>query len=58
MKRSWYSRMLFSYFPVFLLVVSVLIFLAFMIITELSRSETQKPTISPPAILQIPWSGL
>ncbi|WP_042201134.1 helix-turn-helix domain-containing protein [Paenibacillus camerounensis] len=42
MKRSWYSRMLFSYFPVFLLVVSVLIFLAFMIITELSRSETQK----------------
>ncbi|WP_342565330.1 helix-turn-helix domain-containing protein [Paenibacillus sp. FSL R7-0345] len=42
MKRSWYSRMLFSYFPVFLLVVSVLIFLAFMIITELSRSEAQK----------------
>ncbi|WP_036667957.1 helix-turn-helix domain-containing protein [Paenibacillus sp. HW567] len=42
MKRSWYSRMLFSYFPVFLLVVSVLIVLAFIIVTELSRSETQK----------------
>lgn len=42
MKRSWYSRMLFSYFPVFLLVVTVLIFLAFMVITELSRSETEK----------------
>lgn len=42
MKRSWYSRMLFSYFPVFLLVVTVLIFLAFMIVTELSRSETAK----------------
>ncbi|WP_238655704.1 helix-turn-helix domain-containing protein [Paenibacillus piscarius] len=42
MKRSWYSRMLFSYFPVFLLVVTVLIFLAFMIVTELSRSETRK----------------
>lgn len=42
MKRSWYTRMLFSYFPVFLLVVTVLIFLAFMVITELSRSETEK----------------
>lgn len=41
-RRSWYSRMLFSYFPVFLFVVSVLIVLAFIIVTELSRSETQK----------------
>lgn len=42
MKRNWSSRMMFSYFPIFLLTVSILIFLSFLIVGELSRSETNK----------------
>lgn len=42
MKRNWSSRMMFSYFPIFLLTVSILIFLSFLIVGELSRSETDK----------------
>ncbi|WP_379159995.1 helix-turn-helix transcriptional regulator [Paenibacillus sp. sgz5001063] len=42
MKRNWSSRMMFSYFPIFLLTVSILIFLSFLIVGELSRSETEK----------------
>jgi AraC-like DNA-binding protein len=34
--------MMFSYFPIFLLTVSILIFLSFLIVGELSRSETDK----------------
>lgn len=42
MKRNWYARMLYSYFPLFLLTISVLVFLTFLIVNELSRKETQK----------------
>lgn len=42
MKRSWSSRMMFSYFPIFLLTVSILIFLSIVIVGELSRNETTK----------------
>lgn len=42
MKRTWSSRMMFSYFPIFLLTVSILIFLSFLIVGELSQSETNK----------------
>ncbi|WP_246096197.1 helix-turn-helix domain-containing protein [Paenibacillus sinopodophylli] len=42
MRRNWSSRMMFSYFPIFLLTVSILIFLSFLIVGELSRSETKK----------------
>ncbi|WP_139997627.1 AraC family transcriptional regulator [Paenibacillus paridis] len=42
MRRNWSSRMMFSYFPIFLLTVSILIFLSFLIVGELSRSETNK----------------
>ncbi len=41
-KRNWYSKLLYSYFPIFLLTISVLIFLSFLIVNELSRNETKK----------------
>lgn len=42
MKRNWYSKTLFSYFPIFMLTVSILIILSFLIVNELSRSGTKK----------------
>lgn len=42
MKRNWSSRMMFSYFPIFLLTMLILIFLSFLIVGELSRNETDK----------------
>lgn len=42
LKRNWYARLLYSYFPLFLLTISVLVFLTFLIVNELSRKETQK----------------
>ncbi len=42
LKRNWYSKWLYSYFPIFLLTISVLIFLSFLIVNELSRNETKK----------------
>ncbi|MHA7964320.1 helix-turn-helix transcriptional regulator [Paenibacillus sp. CAU 1782] len=42
MKRNWSSRMMFSYFPIFLLTMSILIFLSFLIVGEMSRNETAK----------------
>ncbi|CAH1207458.1 HTH-type transcriptional activator RhaR [Paenibacillus auburnensis] len=42
MRRNWSRSMMFSYFPIFLLTVSILIFLSFLIVGELSRSETNK----------------
>ncbi|MDQ0172935.1 helix-turn-helix domain-containing protein [Paenibacillus tundrae] len=42
LKRNWYSKLLYSYFPIFLLTISVLIFLSFLIVNELSRNETKK----------------
>ncbi|ASR48073.1 AraC family transcriptional regulator [Paenibacillus kribbensis] len=42
MRKSWYRRLLFSYFPIFMLTVSILIFLSFLIVNEISRNETSK----------------
>ncbi|WP_307499689.1 hypothetical protein [Paenibacillus brasilensis] len=42
MRKSWYRRLLFSYFPIFMLTVSILIFLSFLIVNEISRNETGK----------------
>lgn len=42
MKWNWSSRMMFSYFPIFLLTISILIFLSFLIVGEMSRNETAK----------------
>lgn len=42
MFRTWYSRLLLSYFPIFLLTVTILIFASFVFINDISRMETQK----------------
>lgn len=42
LSQNWYRRLLLSYFPIFLLTVSILIFLSFLVINEISRQETAK----------------
>ncbi|CAM4083461.1 AraC family transcriptional regulator [Paenibacillus alkaliterrae] len=42
MKRNWYRRMLLSYFPIFLFTVTILIFLSFIIVNDISHKETVK----------------
>ncbi|WP_438446960.1 helix-turn-helix domain-containing protein [Gorillibacterium sp. sgz5001074] len=44
MKRNWKwsGSMMFSYLPVFILTLSVVIFLSFLVVGELSRSQTKK----------------
>ncbi|WP_161556886.1 helix-turn-helix domain-containing protein [Paenibacillus amylolyticus] len=42
LKRTWHTRLIYSYFPLFLLTISILIFLSFLIVNELSRKETRK----------------
>lgn len=40
--NNWYFRLLFSYFPILVLTVSMIIFLSFITVNEISRSETAK----------------
>jgi two-component system response regulator YesN len=42
MKRNWYRRMLLSYFPIFLFTVTILIFLSFIVVNDISHKETVK----------------
>ncbi|NGZ73924.1 helix-turn-helix domain-containing protein [Saccharibacillus alkalitolerans] len=42
MSRTWYRRLLLSYFPIFLLTVTILIFTSFVFINDISRQETKK----------------
>lgn len=42
MSRSWYRRLLLSYFPIFLLTVTILIFASFVFINDISRTGTKK----------------
>lgn len=42
MLRTWYRRLLLSYFPIFLLTVTILIFASFVFINDISRMETKK----------------
>lgn len=42
LSRTWYNRLLISYFPIFLLTVTILIFIAFVFVNDISRSETKK----------------
>ncbi|CAM4293272.1 AraC-like DNA-binding protein [Paenibacillus endophyticus] len=42
MKKSWYRRMLLSYFPIFLFTITMLTFLSFLMVNELSNNETVK----------------
>ncbi|MFB5675111.1 helix-turn-helix domain-containing protein [Paenibacillus terreus] len=42
MIRTWYRRLLLSYFPIFLLTVTILIFASFVFINDISRMETRK----------------
>lgn len=42
MKKNWYRRMLLSYFPIFLFTVTMLIFLSFIVVNEISHKETVK----------------
>ncbi|MBB3109655.1 AraC-like DNA-binding protein [Paenibacillus phyllosphaerae] len=40
--NNWYIRLLVSYFPILVLTVSMIIFLSFIAVNEISRSETAK----------------
>ncbi len=40
--KNWYRRLLLSYFPIFLLTISMLIFLSFIVINEISKKETSR----------------
>jgi Response regulator containing CheY-like receiver domain and AraC-type DNA-binding domain len=40
--NNWYLRLLVSYFPILVLTVSMIIFLSFIAVNEISRSETAK----------------
>lgn len=40
--NNWYVRLLVSYFPILVLTVSMIIFLSFIAVNEISRSETAK----------------
>ncbi|GAK39246.1 helix-turn-helix domain-containing protein [Paenibacillus urinalis] len=42
MSRTWYHRLLLSYFPIFLLTVTILIFVSFVFVNDISRMETRK----------------
>ncbi|WP_019637673.1 helix-turn-helix domain-containing protein [Paenibacillus fonticola] len=42
MKNNWYRRMLLSYFPIFLITITILVFLSFIIVNEISQKETVK----------------
>lgn len=42
MSRTWYYRLLFSYFPIFFFTMTTLIFIAFVFINDISREETRK----------------
>ncbi|MBD2869329.1 AraC family transcriptional regulator [Paenibacillus arenilitoris] len=42
MKRNWYRRMLLSYFPIFMFTVTILIFLSFIVVNDISHKETVK----------------
>lgn len=41
MFRTWYRRLLLSYFPIFLLTVTILIFASFVFVNDISRTETK-----------------
>lgn len=40
--KSWYKKQLLSYFPIFLLTITVIVLLGLVVISEISRKETQK----------------
>ncbi|KAA8786445.1 AraC family transcriptional regulator [Paenibacillus amylolyticus] len=42
MSRTWYYRLLFSYFPIFFFTMTILIFSAFVFINDISKEETRK----------------
>jgi two-component system response regulator YesN len=42
MQRTWYKRMLLSFFPLFLVTISAIIFISFFIVSEISKKEAEK----------------
>ncbi|WP_217593952.1 helix-turn-helix transcriptional regulator [Cohnella sp. GbtcB17] len=42
MQQSWFRRLLLSYFPIFLITITVIVFLSFLMVNEISRKETAK----------------
>lgn len=42
MSQTWYRRLLYSYFPIILFAVSILVFISFLFVNEISRAETKK----------------
>ncbi|NMO96691.1 helix-turn-helix domain-containing protein [Paenibacillus lemnae] len=42
MQQNWYRKLLLSYFPIFLITITILVFLSFIIVNEASREEAAK----------------
>lgn len=42
MQLSWFRKMLLSYFPIFLVTITVIVFLSFLMVNEISRKGTAK----------------
>ncbi|MCA0753580.1 AraC family transcriptional regulator [Paenibacillus sp. N4] len=42
MKKNWYRKLLLSYFPIFLFTVTILVFLSFIALNDISHKETAK----------------
>lgn len=42
MQQSWFRRLLLSYFPIFLITITIIVFLSFLMVNEISRKETAK----------------
>lgn len=42
LSRTWYYRLLFSYFPIFFFTMTIIIFSAFVFINDVSKEETRK----------------
>lgn len=42
LRRNWYRRLLLSYFPLFFVTITILVFLSFLVVGEISRKETAK----------------
>ncbi|MDQ1909651.1 helix-turn-helix domain-containing protein [Paenibacillus sp. GD4] len=42
MQNNWYKRLLLSYFPVFFVAISTILFISFLVVTEVSKKEAEK----------------
>jgi two-component system response regulator YesN len=42
LRKTWYTRMLLSYFPIFLITISVILFVFFIVVSEITKQEAEK----------------